>query len=150
MIVWSCLFWRTRIIFCIWWLSDLNGGFTDQSKSCVKRYKAWKKNKRTNCFFISIVTESKHDFENFWKPIRILNIRMIGHLQVTREKKLTAFLGKRGVNMLRTNVAEDAIKGGWRNMENKSMGFKWDPWARCRKSSLIYCDRCMWQRELWL
>lgn len=37
---------------------------------------------------------------------------MIGHLQVTRENKLTAFLGKRGVNMLRSNVAEDAIKGG--------------------------------------
>lgn len=122
-IMWSCPFWRTRIIFCIWWLTDLNGGLTDQ-RSCVKKYKAYKKNKRTNCFFISIVTENEHDFENFWKPIRILNVRMIGHLQVIRENKITAFLKNEGLNMLWINVAEEAIRGGWKNMRSKSNGSK--------------------------
>lgn len=37
---------------------------------------------------------------------------MIGHLQVIRENKITAFLKNEGLNMLWINVAEEAIRGG--------------------------------------
>lgn len=37
---------------------------------------------------------------------------MIGHPQVTRENKRTAFLKKQDVNMLWIKVAEDAVRGG--------------------------------------